>query len=196
MSPRRKTFLARWRRRPGPGHGRDVRGFTLIEMVAVIVVAGIIFGIGAALLGNLFGGYALKRDATDADWQAKVALERMARELRAVRSATSSDLAVPSSSEIRFVDIDGNNVCFYRTGGQIRRAENLPTQACGTTNMQPLADNVTSFSLTYWTSAGAELTPPINAATIPSIYYITVDMTVVEGSFNGRFRTNVHPRNF
>jgi prepilin-type N-terminal cleavage/methylation domain-containing protein len=178
------------------GAGRNGRGFTLIEMVAVIIIAGIIFSFGSALLGNVFSGYALKRDATDADWQAKVALERMARELRAVRSATTADLAFPSNSEIRFVDTDGNNVCFYLNAGQLRRAENTPAQACGTTGMQVLADNIASLNFRYWDNAGTEVLPPATPVSVTTVYYITMSLTVTEGSYSAPFRTNVRPRNF
>ncbi|MEW6330519.1 MAG: type II secretion system protein [Pseudomonadota bacterium] len=179
---RRKNFY--------PGSGRAGRGFTLIEMVAVIVLLGIIFGFGGVFLGNVFTGYTLKRDATDAEWQAKVALERMARELRAVRLATAADLDIASAAQVRFTDTDGNGVCFYRSGNRVMRSANGPASACGTTNAQPLADNVTSLTFTYWDNTGTA------TATVANVYYITVDLTVAEGGYSGQFRTNVRPRNF
>jgi prepilin-type N-terminal cleavage/methylation domain-containing protein len=181
----RKNFHARPCRAPRAG-----RGFTLIEMIAVIVLLGIIFGFGGVLLGNLFTGYSLKRDATDAEWQAKVALERMARELRAVRMATAADLDIVSAAQIRFVDTDGNGVCFYRNGNRVMRSADSPASACGTTSAQPLADNVTALTFTYWDNTGTA------TAVAANVYYITVDLTVAEGGYSGQFRTNVRPRNF
>jgi hypothetical protein len=149
------------------------------------------------MLGKVFSSYAFKRDTTDADWQAKVALERMTRELRVVRSATSTDLAFPSASEIRFVDIDGSNACFYLSAGQLRRAENTPAQACGTTNMQVLADNITSLEFKYWDNTGTEVLPPAPPALVTTVYYITISLTVTQGTtYNAPFRTSVRPRNF
>lgn len=161
-------------------------------MILVIVLAAIIFGFGSVLLGRVFSSYSTKQDITDADWQAKVALERVARELRAVRNATAADLDIASAAQVRFIDTDGNGVCFYRdvAANRIMRSADGPATACGTTGPQTLADNITALSFTYWNNAGAA------TAVVASVYYITMDMTVVEGSYSGRFRTNVQPRNF
>lgn len=171
-------------------------GFTLVEFIVVIILAGIIFGFGSTLIGKIFSSYAVKQDVTDADWQAKLALERMTRELRMARSATAVDLAFPSANEIRFVDTDGNNVCFYLNAGQLARAENPPTQACGTVNRQVLADNITSLGFRYWDNAGTEILPPAPPGSVTAVYYVTVSLTVTEGVYNNSFRTNVRPRNF
>ena len=172
--------------------GRHDHGFTLIEMVLVIILVGIIFSMGSVMLGKVFSSYSMKQDIADADWQAKVALERIARELRAVRTPTAADLDVASGAQVRFIDADGNGVCFYRNAGanRIMRSSDGPATACGTTGPQTLADNATALAFTYWTSDGAA------TAVTASVYYMTVDMTVVEGAYNSSYRTNVHPRNF
>ena len=89
-------------------------------------------------------------------------------------------------------DTDGNGVCFYRVAASNRlmRSADGPTTACGTTNPQALADNITSLGFSYWQSDGAV------AAAVANVYYITMAITVVEGSYNSSFRTNVWPRNF
>jgi len=38
----------------------------------------------------------------------------MTRDLRQIRSATATDLDVASGVQVRFIDSDGNGVCFYR----------------------------------------------------------------------------------
>ena len=196
MAPTRNNRRVPIRRPPDPRAARHAHGFTLLEMVLVIILVGIVFGFGSVLLGKVFSSYSLKQDISDADWQAKVALERVARELRAVRSATAADLAFPSASEIRFVDSDGNNVCFYLNAGQLARAENTPVQPCGTTNRRAVADNISDLRFRYWDNTGAEIMPPAPPASVTTVYYITVQLSVAGGPYNATFRTNVRPRNF
>jgi prepilin-type N-terminal cleavage/methylation domain-containing protein len=190
MAHRRKKQRAPHRSRSGPSPGRRDYGFTLIEAVLVIILVGILFSMGSIMLGKVFSSYSAKQEIAEADWQAKVALERAARELRAVRSATAADLDAASAVQVRFIDTDGNGICFYRNANRIMRSADGPATACGTTNAQVLADNITALSFTYWTSAGAA------TAVAASVYYITVGMTVADGVYNSQFRTNVRPRNF
>jgi prepilin-type N-terminal cleavage/methylation domain-containing protein len=167
-------------------------GFSLIEMILVILLVGILFGFGSVLLTKVFSSYALERDISDADWQAKVALERLARELRAVRTATATDLDMTSGTQIRFIDTDGNGVCFYRDAAtnRLMRSADGPTTACGTTSPQPLADDITMLGLSYWRNDGT------TATSAPEVYYITVSLRVTNKTYNSDFRTNVRPRNF
>ena len=166
-------------------------GFTLVEMVIVIVLVGIVFAIGGTLLRQMFNSYFSTTDISEADWQGKIAIERMTRELRAIRSYTASDLDTTSGSQIRFMDFDGNGVCFYLSGTMLMRSSDGPSTTCGATNPQPLADNVGSLAFTYWDDTGTAQT-----ATVTSVYYITAAITIAKGDYSGSFRANVWPRNF
>ena len=168
----------------------------MVEMIIVIVVVGAIFAVGALVLGRAFESYDLTRKTTDVDWQGRVAMERMVRELRQIRSATATDLAISATSTdpIYFNDADGNPVCFVLSAGSLRRGVDAPGALSCTTNLQPLADNVTSLDFNYYDNTGTA------TAVVTAVYYITVRLAVSEnsigGSINETYRVTLQPRRF
>jgi prepilin-type N-terminal cleavage/methylation domain-containing protein len=175
-------------------------GFTLVEMIIVIVVMGVIFALGGMVLGRAFESYKLTRDATDVGWQGRIALERIARELRDIRSATVADLDVSPGFQIWFINANGNGVCFYldpptpATPGRLMRSDAASAAACSAvaSNPQPLADNLITGGLGfgYFDNAGAI------TATVSSVYYVAVTISVQEGDISESYRVTVQPRRF
>jgi prepilin-type N-terminal cleavage/methylation domain-containing protein len=166
-------------------------GFTLVEMTLVIALTGIVFVIGGLVMGRAFESYDLTRTTTNADWQGRVALERMVRELREIRTATAADL-VFSGTQVRFIDADGNGVCFRLVGTTLQRSADGPASVCGTTTPQPLADNVATNGLSffYYDNAGAV------TAVAANVYYIAVTLQISQGTITETFRAAVQPRRF
>ncbi len=172
------------------------RGMTIVEMVIVIVVVGAIFALGAIALGRAVESYVLTRETTDIDWQGRVAMEHMVRELRDLRSASATDLAFTSNpmGQIQFVNVDGKAVCFYVSLGRLMRSADGPGAACGTTNPQPLADNVAAggLSISIFKNDGTDLTIPPD--TIAQAFFITLSLTVSDGVLSETYRATVQPR--
>jgi prepilin-type N-terminal cleavage/methylation domain-containing protein len=167
-------------------------GWTLIEMVMVLVVFGIVATIGATMMSGMFRSYFLARDITSSDAQARVAFERMTRELRQIRSATATDLDVASGAQVRFIDSEGNGVCFYRDAAtnRLMRSADGPATACGATNPQPLADFVSGLNFFYYTNDGSTTTILPTA-----VSYITVRVGVQDNNVSDTLRATIHPRN-
>jgi prepilin-type N-terminal cleavage/methylation domain-containing protein len=160
------------------------RGFSLFELVMVIVVFGIVAAVAAATMGSGFRAYFTGRDIADTDWQARVALERMTRELRAIRAP--ADLAITSASDITFVDIDGASIRYCQatigtcpgTAGELMR------------NSVALASGVGGLQFTYLTRTGAATGVPAQ------VFYVNVAFTVTQGTMSGTYQGTVGPRNF
>lgn len=132
---------------------RQCRGFTLIELVIVVVLLGILGATGVSMLYDPFSTARIV-NATNTDAaKARYALERVARELREVKTA-------------------GGNFCFNLTTGTsvgtvtFQKTGSGSDSACDTTNQliialnpsgcaglcldgTPLANNVQIFTLAY-----------------------------------------------
>lgn len=155
------------------------RGFTVLEMVMVIVLLGIVAGLGAIMLQGGFDAYFAERDVSDAAWQGRFAMERLNRELRAIRSATAGDLTMSPASEISFVDTTGTAMSYALSGTILTR------------NGQPLADGISSLNFSYIANDGKT-----TAADATQVYYVAASFTVIQGGASLPLRTLIHPRNF
>ena len=169
------------------------RGWTLVELIVVNVIIALVATIGTGLLSSIFRSYFATRDMTSSDGQARAAFERMTRELRQVRSATATDLDVASTAQVRFIDTDGNGVCFYRdaANNRLMRSADGPATACGTTSAQPLSDFVAGLLFAYYLNDGRTTT-----AVPTSVYYVTVHVDVQDNNVSDTLRATIHPRNF
>lgn len=163
---------------------RPARGFSLIELVMVMVLFGIVAAVAAPVLSSGFQAYFAGRDISEVDWQARVAIERMSRELRAIRAP--ADLVINAAGDIAFVDVDGNPIryCLGAVGtcpgvtGDLMR------------NAQPLASGISGLDFSFLTrAAGATATPA-------QVYYVTVAFTATRNATSKAHRTTVSPRSF
>src|SRR5512140_4023468 len=79
-------------------------GFSLVELIVVIVVLGIVASMGAVVVRDGMFGYLRGREITSADWQGRLALERIARELR--------DIAPPAGGVANITNASCGNATF------------------------------------------------------------------------------------
>lgn len=107
------------------------KGFTLIEMVMVIVLLGIIAGVAAMVLLEGSRGWLSTGQRKDALWEARMSIERMVREAREGRRY---DYAI-AADQITFRRYTGTSLTTYRyNAGRLERTEGSTTSA--------LAENV------------------------------------------------------
>lgn len=143
----------------------------------VIVLVGILSAIGSQMLGMTVQSFVFSKDVLKGDWQARVALERLTRDLRMARA--SSNLTIVPATAVMFSDTDGNNVNYSISGTQLMR------------NTQVLADDVSNLQFAYLQSDGNTA-----AASAATVYYITVSFDVKRSTSTTSLRATVHPRNF
>lgn len=163
---------------------RRASGFSLFELIMVIVLLGILAAVAAPLMSSGFRAYFVGKDIAETDGQARVAMERLSRELRSVRSP--GDLTISSASDISFVDVDGilARYCMGAVGGCPGTAGEFMR------NSQPLAAGVSGLTFSFLTKTVAA------TAVAAQVFYITVDFTATQNTISKSFQVTVSPRNF
>ncbi|MBU0455320.1 MAG: prepilin-type N-terminal cleavage/methylation domain-containing protein [Pseudomonadota bacterium] len=148
-------------------------GFTLLELVIVIIIVGIVVVGSSELLLYGFKGFAIGKQQVEANWQGQVSLERMVRDLRAIRS--SSSISQATANAITFTDIDGESIQYHLTGQQLMR------------NTRVLSDDIQSLTFSYYDEDGN------STVTINNIRYIVVALQIMNGSSSFILTTAVYP---
>ncbi len=156
-------------------------GFSLVELIVVIVILGTVASMGAIVVRDGMLGYLRGREITSADWQGRLALERITRDLRDVASPNYSSIAATAcgSSTFAFSDIFAMPISYTQSTTTLMR------------NGQPLADNITGLSFSCLQSDGLTYSSTPSAA-----YYISVSMVVSTTNTSATYRSTVKPRSF
>ena len=129
------------------------RGFTLIEIIIVIVILSIVSAITIKFLTDSLRVYTMTVNQKTLFDEGKLALERMCRDIRDARSI-STPAAGASTTNIIFIrnsataqDVAGENIRFRRNG------TNLEKRKFNATVTVVLASNVSAFTVTRGAAA-------------------------------------------
>jgi prepilin-type N-terminal cleavage/methylation domain-containing protein len=163
---------------------RKQAGFTLIELIVVMVVLGLIAASGGMILTRAFTS-ANKFNATNDPnyWQGTIAYERMVRDLREMAT-----LVTAGSTSITYVNNAGNTVTYSLSGSsQLLRSVAPTAPASGTV----LSTAITRLAFTYYDVSGLSTNSGSNVACI------NITTTLTQPTQTGStLRTLVCPRNF
>src|SRR3990172_1283381 len=131
-------------------------GFTLIEIVITIVLVTILSGLAAVIMLHGVKAYSTEQSRSDVHYQTRIAVERMAREIRLIRSQTAGDIPTMAATDLYFCDVTGKAVEFQLSGTALSRRESptcSPLAWGGWNALSP--SGVGPLSFTYLDSAGA-----------------------------------------
>jgi len=152
-------------------------GFALIELMAVIVLVGIIASFTTFFLYTGFNGYLNTKNATEGALNAQMALDRIALELRNI----SDIIPTPSSTSITYKSekLTGTRTLKY-VGNEVFINANA--------NDQKLLENISLFTLTFTTSDLDHI--------IPTDFEVDgIDVEFELNDIGKKFKTKIFPRN-
>jgi len=153
------------------------RGFVLIELIAVIVLVGIIASFSTFFLYTGFNGYLNTKNATEGALNAQMALDRIALELRNI----SDIMPTPSSTSVTYKseELTGTRTLKY-VGNDVLINVNA--------NDYKLLENISSFTLSI---TARDLDHDI--ASDDEVVRIDVEFEL--NDIGKKFKTNIFPRN-
>lgn len=158
------------------------RGFTLIEMVMVLVILGILGVTLSVLLSTGVGAFSAGRDTIDTLSALRLSSERIARELRTVRrdpaATTDFDFLSRNPTSVQFRRLENDDatvttVTIDSNGANLRIAYNTPA---GTFT---LSDQLGSLALTYWQQDGVTA-----ATTDANVAFIDLALSLTDSNGN------------
>jgi prepilin-type N-terminal cleavage/methylation domain-containing protein len=167
---------------------KQLKGFTLLEMVLVIAVLSIISVMASKPLTQGYQTYLSSTNAIKSDWQARYALERMVRELRS--TSTAGGITTATSSSITFTDINLHSITYALSGTSLVR-----TDSQGLNSAQILADGIKTLTFIYYDSAGSVISTPI-ASPITTVKYVKITLQVTLNGSNFSATTTAFLRRY
>jgi hypothetical protein len=151
----------------------------LIELIITIVVVGLIAGVIGMLMLQGMRAFTAQDTKATITTQGRLAIERIARDLRLARSRTPADIPVMGAAALTFVDTSGATIAYASGGGTITR------------NGVALASAPTAtLAFSYFRQDGT------GAGSADQVWTIQVDLTFTGTNESQDFRVRVHPRNF
>ena len=167
------------------------RGFTLFEVILVLVLMGIIISIGGSMILHAFKTNQDVRNAWDTLGKKRYATERLAREIREVRrdptDLTAYDVTTWTTSTLTFDRYDGTAVTIAYTDADDKVEITYPSVSG---SAQLLSDQVTAFTLSYLQSNRSDA-----ATSTSDMAYVVVEMTLSDDGVSYQDQVGVNLRN-
>lgn len=163
---------------------KNNKGFTLIEVIAVLVLSGVLAGIVGTGLVQISKSFIFAKQNMGTTQKGQLAMLRILKEFTNISSITAG----ATNTSITFVSQHATAITYTLS---LSGTTLLLRRGAGTPNI--LTDNVNSFNLLYYnTFDAASANTWINGSS--SIIQVTLNLNGAEGIVSG-FTTRVEPRN-
>ncbi len=142
------------------------RGMTLIELIVVLTILAVMAAIALPMIHAGFNSYITQRNLVDANWQGRLALARMTRDIRNIPSANATTLVTTTSTDFKFTDNTNTSVEYTLSGTNLQR------------NAITLANGIGSVTFGYYDKTGAVTATPAN------MRYVSIALNITENNVN------------
>lgn len=150
------------------------QGFTLIEIALVVVLLGLISTAVVRFYSQQLIATQTMQNASDAFWQARLAMERMVIDIRSIQSTNA--ITTNTSNTLAFTDVNNSTYTYTLSGTNL---------LC---NSRVLASGINSLTFSYFDKNGT------STATLANVRYIKVAINVTKNNTNVNLTTSVYLR--
>jgi len=167
-------------------------GFTLVEVIAALVLVGILAALTGVGLVTGVKGYLFARENNVLAQKAQMALNRLNRELSMITNITSYTAA---PGQIVYQNLTGAHVIgFIAADGELKLINGTTAPTTNTGDI--LIDQVSGFTVACYKDL-ATSTPWNGGENIKSLFFITITLSLQrnDGGPDQVFTTTINPRN-
>lgn len=175
---------------------RRAEGWSLAELILVIVILGILGAFVGPILLNAMRAYDMTQASTSTSAKLRYATERIAREIRDMRRLPADpalfEISAMTASTLTFVKADGKQVTIARDGATTVGVRYVDATMNA---LAALTDQVSGFGLAYYEQDAT----PVDGSTLTlmaaSLAFVEFSLTLSDGASNYVSRLRLDLRN-
>ncbi len=165
-----------------------LRGFTLIELIATIVVLAVLGSITSLLILNAVDGYSEAATSAQLHGEASIALDRAVRELRKIELDSAATGVAPNISSVTPTSIAWEpSSSLSLSGAQLMFVDNGATAAV-------LLDDVSALSMTTYDESNTALAASLTGVACDPIRRVALEVTLQRHGVSETLRTKLFIR--
>jgi len=194
--------------------GTDSRGFTIIEVLITMALAGVVMGAIYTIFISSNRSYRTQDSVADAQQRVRVGIDFVAHDIRmagldplsvgaGIENATGTNLRLTADIDVNGVidtPLNQERITYDYDSASRTLRRKLYEGTASETAWQPLIDDVSAMSFSYLGAGGAAIAAPVSAANLDNIQAVVIAMTCQgrdgQGrAFTRRLTTQVNLRN-